>query len=276
MLPFGFMCYIIVRQKTCRETGGKNAYPACVFFGKAVDKMYEMKSRVRYSEVGADRKLTLISLIDYLQDCATFHSEDLGLGLDYLEEKNMAWVLVSWQIIVDRYPELGEDITVQTWAYGFRSFYADRNLVIRGPHDEILARANSLWLLINLDTGHPMKALPEQVEKYGTGPKLDMEYAPRKIKQPDTFENIEPVEVYRHMIDTNGHMNNGQYVLIAREMLPQGFSVRQVRTEYKNAAVLGDMLYPKLGRLDDAYVIRLDNADGKTFAVVEFRQADQI
>ena len=238
------MCYIIVRQKTCRETGGKNAYPACVFFGKAVDKMYEMKSRVRYSEVGADRKLTLISLIDYLQDCATFHSEDLGLGLDYLEEKNMAWVLVSWQIIVDRYPELGEDITVQTWAYGFRSFYADRNLVIRGPHDEILARANSLWLLINLDTGHPMKALP--------------------------------VEVYRHMIDTNGHMNNGQYVLIAREMLPQGFSVRQVRTEYKNAAVLGDMLYPKLGRLDDAYVIRLDNADGKTFAVVEFRQADQI
>ena len=74
MLPFGFMCYIIVRQKTCRETGGKNAYPACVFFGKAVDKMYEMKSRVRYSEVGADRKLTLISLIDYLQDCATFHS----------------------------------------------------------------------------------------------------------------------------------------------------------------------------------------------------------
>ena len=78
------------------------------------------------------------------------------------------------------------------------------------------------------------------------------------------------------MIDTNGHMNNGQYVLIAREMLPQGFSVRQVRTEYKNAAVLGDMLYPKLGRLDDAYVIRLDNVDGKTFAVVEFRQADKI
>lgn len=233
--------------------------------------MYEMKSRVRYSEVGADRKLTLISIIDYLQDCATFHSEDLGLGLDYLEEKNMAWVLVSWQIIADRYPEMGEEITVRTWAYGFRSFYADRNLVICGDDGEILARANSLWLLINLDTGHPMKPRPEQIEKYGTGPKLDMEYAPRKIKQPEEFSGAEPVEVYRHMIDTNGHMNNGQYVLIAREMLPRGYHVHQVRVEYKNAAMLGDMMYPKIGMLDDAYVIRIDNADGKTFAVVEFR-----
>lgn len=266
------MCYIIVRQKTCRETGEKNAYPACCFFGKEEDKkMYEMKSRVRYSEVGADRKLTLISLIDYLQDCATFHSEDLGLGLDYLEEKNMAWVLVSWQIVVDRYPKLGEEIEVQTWAYGFRSFYADRNLLMLGKDGEILARANSLWLLINLKTGHPMKALPEQVEKYGTGKKLDMDYAPRKIKQPESFEKLDPVEVYRHMIDTNGHMNNGQYVLIAREMLPAESSVRQVRTEYKNAAVLGDMLYPQIGQLDGAYVVRLDDANGKTFAVVEFR-----
>lgn len=233
--------------------------------------IYEMKSRVRYSEVGADRRLTLISLIDYFQDCATFHSEDLDLGLDYLEEKHMAWVLVSWQIVVDRYPVLGERITVQTWAYGFRSFYADRNLVLRAENGEILARANSLWLLINLDTGHPMKGLPEQVERYGTGPKLDMDYAPRKIKLPEEFTELEPIEVYAHMIDTNGHVNNGQYVLIARELMPRDFEIIQVRAEYKNQAKLGDILYPKLGRIGDAHVIRLDNESGKTFAVVEFR-----
>lgn len=233
--------------------------------------MYEMKSRVRYSEVGADRKLTLISLIDYLQDCATFHSEDLGLGLDYLAENNMAWVLVSWQIIVDEYPELGENITVQTWPYAFRSFYADRNLAIQNEKGERITRANSLWLLVNLDTGHPMKALPLQLERYVTEPKIDMEYAPRKIKQPDVMEDREPVEVYRHMIDTNGHVNNGQYVLIAHEMLPEGFKIRQIRTEYKNAAVLGDIMYPKTGMLDGAFIVRLDNAEGKTFASVEFK-----
>lgn len=233
--------------------------------------MYEMKSRVRYSEVGADKKLTLISLIDYLQDCATFHSEDLGIGIHYLAEKEMAWVLVSWQIVIERYPEFGENITIQTWPYGFRSFYADRNLVVRGEDGEVITKANSLWLLINLKTGHPMKPLPEQVEKYIIEPKIDMEYAPRKIKQPEIFDEIEPVEVYRHMIDTNGHVNNGQYVLIAHEMLPEGFKVSQIRTEYKNSAVLGDIMYPKTGMLDGAFIVRLDNEQGKTFAVIEFR-----
>lgn len=233
--------------------------------------MYEMKGRVRYSEIGTDRKLTLISLIDYLQDCATFHSEDLGLGLDYLEEKNMAWVLVNWQIVVDRYPALGENIKIGTWAYAFRSFFAHRNLLVQTEDGEVLARVDSKWLLINLDTGHPMKALPEQVEGYVIEPKIDMEYAPKKIKLPETFENAGNIEVQRYMIDTNGHMNNNQYVMVALECLPESFHVREVRTEYRNAAMQGEMMYLKTGRTDDSYVIKFDNAEGKAFAIVEFR-----
>lgn len=232
--------------------------------------MYEMKSRVRYSEVGADGKLTLTAMIDYLQDCATFHSEDLNLGLDYLAEHQMAWLLAGWQIQVKRYPEMGEYITVATWPYGFRSSFGDRNLVIFAQDGEILAQANSLWLLVSLKNGRPAKPLPEQVEKYVLEPKLEMEYAPRKIRLPEELQELEPVDVYRHMIDTNGHMNNGQYVLVARECLPEEFPIRQVRTEYKNAAVLGDVMIPKIGRQGDAWVICLDSPEGKTFAVIEF------
>ena len=38
--------------------------------------MYDFKSRVRYSEVNSERQLTLPALIDYLQNCCTFQSED--------------------------------------------------------------------------------------------------------------------------------------------------------------------------------------------------------
>ena len=41
--------------------------------------MYTFDSRIRYSEVGEDKRLTLISLVDYFQDCSTFQSEDLGI-----------------------------------------------------------------------------------------------------------------------------------------------------------------------------------------------------
>ena len=40
---------------------------------------YEWKCRVRYSETGVDGKLTLPALVNYFQDCSTFHSESLGL-----------------------------------------------------------------------------------------------------------------------------------------------------------------------------------------------------
>ena len=39
--------------------------------------MYTFHSRVRYSEIDADGHITLDNIINYMQDCSTFHSEDL-------------------------------------------------------------------------------------------------------------------------------------------------------------------------------------------------------
>ena len=60
--------------------------------------MYDFKSRVRYSEVNSEKEMTLPALIDYLQNCCTFQSEDMNVGVDYLERNHSAWVLSSWEI----------------------------------------------------------------------------------------------------------------------------------------------------------------------------------
>ena len=46
--------------------------------------MYSFDSRVRYSEVDEDRKLSLTGVINYMQDCSTFQSEDLNLSLIHI------------------------------------------------------------------------------------------------------------------------------------------------------------------------------------------------
>ena len=43
--------------------------------------MYTFESRIRYSETDSEGKLTIASLINYFQDCSTFQSQDLGLGV---------------------------------------------------------------------------------------------------------------------------------------------------------------------------------------------------
>ena len=86
--------------------------------------MYSFSNRVRYSEVNSEKELTLPSLLDYLQDCCTFESEDFGVGVDYLAKEQVAWILSSWEIKVYRYPQMGQHIKVSTWPY------ADRKSVV--------------------------------------------------------------------------------------------------------------------------------------------------
>ena len=74
--------------------------------------------------------------------------------------------------------------------------------------------------------------------------KLDMDYAPRKIALPEEMEKKESFLIVKHHIDTNHHVNNGQYVQMAMEFLPDDFQIVQMRAEYKKAALLGDVVVP--------------------------------
>lgn len=106
--------------------------------------MYAFDSRVRFSEADHHETITLPGIINYFQDCSIFHSEDIGLGIDYLKERRRAWVLTSWQIVVDRYPRIGERIRVATWATEFNGLYGHRNFCMWDEKGERAACANSI------------------------------------------------------------------------------------------------------------------------------------
>ena len=150
--------------------------------------IYQFDSRVRYSEVDENRRITLLSILNYFQDCSSFHSEKIGFGIDYLKEKQCAWVLSSWQIVLGELPVFGQEITVQTWPYSFKGFLGERNFCIRDEKGEKLAWANTLWTYVDLKTGHPTRVPKEEQEAYVLHEKLDMDYAPRKIALPEEME----------------------------------------------------------------------------------------
>ena len=126
--------------------------------------MYAFDSRVRFSEADHHETITLPGIINYFQDCSIFHSEDVGLGIDYLKEKKRAWVLTSWQIVVDRYPRIGERIRVATWATEFNGLYGYRNFCMWDEKGERAACANSIWAFMDLEKGRPVKPQPEDIE----------------------------------------------------------------------------------------------------------------
>lgn len=232
--------------------------------------MYSFDSRVRYSEIGEDGMMTLNAIINYLQDCSTFQSEDIGKGIEYLRERGRAWLLNSWQIQIERRPELIEQIRIGTWSYGYKSMYGYRNFVIDDMEGNHLVKANSIWVLYDLEKKRPMKITDEDLEGYITKEKLDMDYSERKLLIPEAREKKEAFPVRRYQIDTNGHVNNGQYVRVAQECIPETFKVSGLCAEYRKSAVYGDMFYPEVAKTGEGYVVSLNDETGKPYAVVAF------
>lgn len=232
--------------------------------------MYTFNSRVRYSETDESGRLSLLGIINYMQDCSTFQSEDVGAGVELLESCHKAWLLSSWQIVIDRYPALGEKITVGTWYCSCKGIYGYRDFVLRDEGGEACVRAASVWFLFDTKKNVPIRVMAEDMEPYGAGePPLTLGPAPRKIPVPDHSVEGPHIVAAGHHIDTNHHVNNAQYVEMARESIPQGLRIREIRADYKKAAVLGNVVIPRVAvESGNQWTVSLNSTQGEAYAVV--------
>lgn len=235
--------------------------------------MYSFDSRIRYSECDENCKLRLDALMNYFQDASTFQSENLGVGFSYLIPRNLVWVLVSWQVEIARYPALGEEVEIGTLPYDFKGFIGSRNFCMKTKDGEMLAKANSIWTLLNFDSMKPALPPADMLEKYPVEPRLDMNYEGRKIAVNEGGACEDPIVVQRQHLDSNNHVNNAQYIIMAVQYLPQDFGVRNLRVEYKKQAHLGDVLIPYVVTEGDKVVISLRDDTGAVYVNVECRKA---
>ena len=232
--------------------------------------MYEIKTRIRYSETDSEEVLTPIGIIDYFQDVATFHSEDIGQGGKLMLEKGYAWVLCSWQVDIRRYPVFGEELIVGTIPYEFKGCTGMRNCYMKDERGEVIVRANSIWAFMDMNAQKPIK-VPEFVSSaYGYGEKLDMEYLPRRIDIPNEGgEVLDAVEVGNERLDILGHVNNGQFVRVALSCSRKEDRPKRIRVEYKTQAHAGDVFVPVRFENEDTEIITLKSPEGGIYATLE-------
>lgn len=229
-------------------------------------------SRVRYSETDRNGVLSVKSLFDYLQDCCTFQSEDLGESIPVLQERHRAWLLASWDIEIVRAPRRGEKIRVWTWPHYFKRFFAYRGHAVEAEDGTVLVCGNSIWTFVDMENGKALNIPQEEIDLYSQEDRVDLPIGKRKVSCKGEYVEKESLRILSHQIDTNGHMNNSQYILLAADCLPTDFAFRRIRVEYAREAVLGDLMIPKLYSPESGtYVVELNSEDGKRYAAVEFQ-----
>ncbi len=232
--------------------------------------MYTFQSRIRYTELNHRKgMMNPSSIINYFQDCSTFQSEDLNIGLNYLKKQNRIWMLTSWQLHIMKPCRMGETIIVGTWPYAFKGFYGYRNFIMKNDRDETLAVADSIWVNMDLSTNTPVRISAED-SGYVLEPPYPMEHFDRKIKIPDSLQALPSFPVMKSNIDSYSHVNNGQYIKMAEEFLPENFIVSVMRAEYRKQAVLGDIIHPMAAYGDNTCSIVLANEAGNPYTILEF------
>lgn len=236
--------------------------------------MYSYQDRVSYSRIDKDGLLGVSNVVDSMQDGCMFHTADIGHSALELLKKNRAWLVSSWHVVFNRRPALGEHFTVHTWPYQMKGIFGSRNFLMETPEKELLAYADSQWFFFDPSTGRPARIDEEEKSAYQLEPPFEMEHASRKVNVPTELklEEKQTIEVCPNYLDTNKHVNNGQYVRLAVNALPIDYEVKELRAEFRLAAKMGDTLHLHTAGAASCFYVVLADQEGEPYFLCEFKK----
>ena len=211
----------------------------------AVVEVKEEKFRIRTYECGVDGRIKLFSLMQYLQEIAALHAEQLGLGFERLSEMDGYWVLSNIRIEINRLPGRDDEVTLKTWPSGYSRTIATREFVGKDQQVSELFRAGSEWMVLNKQTNRLKNLFKLELNL----PKMGVKALPDefvRLESRSEYNKAGKVLVSHSAIDLNGHVNNTEYVRWGMDVLRRTFkldkNIRSVQATYLSEVFEGDEL----------------------------------
>ena len=198
--------------------------------------------RVRAYEVGPGDTASPLAIVDYFQEAAGEHAEALGVETFDLGGSVGAWVMTRMAVEFERLPRWRDAVTVETWPSGRDGLRATRDLLLLDRDGNRLARARTVWLVVDLTRRRPVR-LPPAVLAIDPPDREASVVLGAPPAAPEQVESARTVTVRRSDLDRNDHANNARFVewaLDAADRDPAG--LRALDVSFIGEARLGDTL----------------------------------
>mgnify|MGYP004522255419 FL=1 len=232
--------------------------------------MFSEKVTVKFSDLAPNKSASLAAMLRFFQNSAMDHSAAAGYPTEYLYSLGHAWILISMNIEVMRYPREHDELEIITYATGFDRCYGYRSYIAKDENGEEIARAASVWIFINTKTGHPVRALPDVAEKYKIDADMPhLEYIRREPKNAASCKCMDIVAGKRDL-DTNYHVNNVRLAEFLEEALPLDTVVEKAGIFFRSAVYENDIIGVFSGENEGALDVALKDAEGKTHTSAKF------
>ncbi|MBN1389812.1 MAG: hypothetical protein JXA22_04115 [Candidatus Thermoplasmatota archaeon] len=150
------------------------------------------------------------TLMQQLQEIASKHADDLGVGRKWMEDNGLYWVLVNFRIEFSKVPSYGDAVMLRTWPSGLDLLRAFRDFKGEDLRGKELFRAASDWMVIDAKRMRPVmiKDLEFDFESSKDRSFGDMD----RLKTAGEYTDLHIISVPYSSIDMNGHVNNTEYV----------------------------------------------------------------
>ena len=239
-----------------------------------MDYHFKYRFLVGYGEVDAHNKMRLSSLLNYLQDVATMHSKTLGYGTKECLELGIGWLLLSWHLKMYSYPEGDSTIEIRTWSRGIKGIHARRAYEILDEEGNLIAEADSIWALVDINARKPIRPLPGMAEAYSAIDRMPFENEKVRIAEPEIVDSKISLKVQRRDIDTNRHCNNTKYIEYAIEAIPESLydekHIEELEIVYKKQVVYDETIEVTFSEIsNDECINQVIKDDGEVATLIK-------
>lgn len=183
-------------------------------FQKRSDQEFFLDWNLPYFLCDENLNLTLPGLLRMWTDTSMKHYNSVDVGE---EDPSKTWVIYSWDIQFVKMPKAHQHVKTLTFAYEFKKFYAKRNFLLLDAENNVLAYADSVWLLIDLEKSRIGRI---DTSNYGNFGDLEPFYEkPRpKIQELDSYSETREVFIRKTDLDGNHHVNNAAVIDLLGEV----------------------------------------------------------
>ncbi len=203
--------------------------------------MYSEIREVKYSDLAPDGEASLPAILRFYQDTAINHSAHAGYPLEKLYAGDRAWILLSMNTDIIRYPRDRETVTVSTFTTAFERCFGYRAFEIKDMSENIIASAASFWVFMDIKKGRPVRIYEGIPKTYLIDDRQTLEYIKREFEVGETAE-VGTVKVGKRDLDTNRHVNNVKLAEYLLEAIPLDAKIKKAQIYYKHAVYEGEEL----------------------------------
>ena len=182
---------------------------------------------IRSYECDRNNNLRILTLMNIFQDMADHHAHEMGLGMEYVFSKGLAWVGANYVLDISKLPQMHENIRIETWPSEEKKLGAVRDFEVFDSTGKSIIQASSQWILLDFKKKRPV-SLRENLPEYTVLPEHSLQTSFAKIPEVCRVDEEVHFRVRFDDIDINKHVNNAVYVLWACEAVRADFRLAHV------------------------------------------------